>query len=210
MKKKDEKFNFGLVYQKKILKRLIEDNSFLAIWASRVKREHFENSILGYIFELINKYYKKYKKNCNYDYLIQSASLDISSSLYAQTIVDIQSQGLGDTKYTEDLLSQFIRNQSMKAAILQSVDLLENGKYSEIATLIDKASRAEREYEKLGIFYFQTYKERQEEFSRRQLLEKVPTLIRSLDAVIGGGLEKGELGAVIAFTGVGKSFSLLI
>ena len=94
----------------------------------------------------------------------------------------------------------------MKAAILKSVELLQEGKFEEIQKTIEDSLKISTEQD-MGHDYFDSFKSRQQVDSRIT----VPTGFPLLDAneVLDGGLANGELGAVMAPTGGGKSFFLV-
>jgi len=111
-----------------------------------------------------------------------------------------------EIEYAKDKSLEFCKNQSMKAAILKSVELLQEGKFEEIQKTIEDSLKISTEQD-MGHDYFDSFKSRQEIHSR----VTVPTGFPLLDAneVLDGGLANGELGAVMAPTGGGKSFFLV-
>ena len=94
----------------------------------------------------------------------------------------------------------------MKGAILQSVELLKEGKFEEIQKTIEDSLKISTEQD-MGHDYFDSFKSRQQVHSRIC----IPTGFPLLDAneVLDGGLANGELGVVMAPTGGGKSFFLV-
>jgi archaellum biogenesis ATPase FlaH len=94
----------------------------------------------------------------------------------------------------------------MKGAILQSVELLKEGRFEEIQKTIEDSLKISTEQD-LGADYFDSFKSRQQVHARAC----IPTGFPLLDAneVLDGGLANGELGVVMAPTGGGKSFFLV-
>ena len=94
----------------------------------------------------------------------------------------------------------------MKGAILQSVELLKEGKFEEIQKTIEDSLKISTEQD-MGHDYFDSFKSRQQVHARAC----IPTGFPLLDAneVLDGGLANGELGVVMAPTGGGKSFFLV-
>jgi replicative DNA helicase len=91
----------------------------------------------------------------------------------------------------------------MKNVILQSVDLLKSGNYDRIKDLVDKAMKVGIESD-LGMDYLLDFEERFSETGR----ETVSTGWECIDDLMGGGLGPGELGVVVAPSGVGKTWAL--
>ena len=94
----------------------------------------------------------------------------------------------------------------MKGAILKSVDLLKEGKYEEIQSVIENSLKINTEQD-LGQDFFQSFDSRRKVHTRKT----VPTGFPLLDSenILDGGLAHGELGVVMAPTGGGKSFFLV-
>ena len=80
---------------------------------------------------------------------------------------------------------EFCKNQSMKGAILQSVELLKEGKFEEIQKTIEDSLKISTEQD-MGHDYFDSFKSRQQVHARTC----IPTGFPLLDAneVLDGGL----------------------
>jgi len=111
-----------------------------------------------------------------------------------------------DLEFIKDKFLEFAKNQEMKKAILKSVDLLQKKKYDEIKSLVDSAQRAGLSKD-LGM----RYKEESSIDLRLSELARdvVPTPWPVINSLIGGGLGKGELGCILAPSGIGKSWVLV-
>jgi replicative DNA helicase len=88
--------------------------------------------------------------------------------------------------YVKNEFASFCRNQNLKEVIVQSVDLLKAGNYDKIKELVDKAM-------KVGV-----------EIDR----STVATDWECVNELMDGGLGPGELGVVVAPSGVGKTWVL--
>jgi len=108
-----------------------------------------------------------------------------------------------DLDYIKDSFVDFAKNQTLKSAIIKSVDLLQMGQYGEIKTIIDGAMRSGQP-KTVG----HDWKKDVEKRLAKDARDTVPTGWDALDSLIGGGLAGGELGVVIAPSGVGKSWAL--
>jgi len=100
----------------------------------------------------------------------------------------------------------FCRKQKLKGALLESADLI-NGSgtsYDEIRGKIDNALKLGSE-NNFGYDYLADFERRFEVKARNP----VSTGWKVIDGITGGGLGSGELGVVIAPTGVGKSMALV-
>ena len=98
----------------------------------------------------------------------------------------------------------FCKNQTIKGAILQSVDLLKTGKYDQIKSLVDNAMKVGAEKD-IGHDYAEDIEERFSESAR----VTVETPWTSINEIMDGGLGPGELGVFVAPAGVGKTWGLV-
>jgi len=108
-----------------------------------------------------------------------------------------------DLDYIKDSFLDFGKNQTLKSAIIKSVDLLQMGQYGEIKTIIDGAMRSGQP-KTVG----HDWKKDVDKRLTKDARDTVPTGWDAIDSLIGGGLAGGELGVVIAPSGVGKSWAL--
>ena len=97
----------------------------------------------------------------------------------------------------------FCKNQTLKNAILESVDLLENKDYDGIKSIIDEAMKAGTTRD-LGHDYIISLEERLAESAR--VTVKTPWDV--VNDIMDGGLGHGELGVIVAPAGIGKSWTL--
>jgi archaellum biogenesis ATPase FlaH len=108
-----------------------------------------------------------------------------------------------DLQFVQEQTLEFCRNQVMKNAIMDSVDLIEVGQYDQIKKLVDEAMKAGSDRD-LGHDYIEGIEERLTKSTR----ETVKTGWDPIDEVMDGGLGGGELGVVVAPAGIGKTWCL--
>ncbi len=108
-----------------------------------------------------------------------------------------------DLKFVQEQTIEFCRNQVIKQAIMDSVDLLEVGQYDQIKKIVDEAMKAGSDRD-LGHVYIEGIEERLTKSTR----DTIATGWDPIDEVMDGGLGKGELGVVVAPAGIGKTWCL--
>ena len=108
-----------------------------------------------------------------------------------------------DFDYVKEHTLNFCKNQTLKNAIMDSVDLLERQDYDGIKSRIDDAMKAGTSKD-LGHDYITGLEERMTQTTRKT----VPTGWDIIDEIMGSGLGGGELGVIVAPAGVGKSWCL--
>jgi len=111
---------------------------------------------------------------------------------------------IGGEEYIKDTALDFCRKQKLKEAMIRSVSLLESSSFDEISLVINDAL-------KLGSStdFGYDYKADFEERFMLKVRSPASTGWQIVDDICKGGLGKGELGVVIAPTGVGKSMVLV-
>ena len=110
-----------------------------------------------------------------------------------------------DLDYVKNKTLEFCRNQVIKSAIMESVELLEGQNYDGIKKVIDEAMKAGSSRD-IGHEYVEGLEERLTESVR----DVVSTSWDVINEVMDGGLGKGELGVIVAPAGIGKTWMLQV
>lgn len=124
--------------------------------------------------------------------------------LYAEDITDHDATG--------KLAVEFGKTQAMVAAVLESVDLIEQNKKDRIRSKVDEACQVGEDLLSIGLDYASEEgiaKRAQKYLDPWEFQDLVPTGIQHLDQSLHGGLGRGELGVVLAPPGKGKTTSLI-
>ena len=202
--------SFGTNFQNCVLQAALIDREFFEKSFEILKEEYFTSEAHKALWLEIRKLFNKYNGPPSYDILKTEISQYPEGELKESTInvlLDIETKvNRQEIEYAKDKSLEFCKNQSMKGAILQSVELLKEGKFEEIQKTIEDSLKISTEQD-MGHDYFDSFKSRQQVHARAC----IPTGFPLLDAteVLDGGLANGELGVVMAPTGGGKSFFLV-
>lgn len=214
-------YNFNLAFQEKILALLVRDIDFMVAYRDVIKPFFFENPIHVDVARTIISYHDTYSTiatvetclNLVDEYLEKKLSRaknpEEQKRLYYKVIDSIYSMDFPDGEYVKDKAVQFAKFQAMKEAILKSVDLLQEGKQSEIEDIIRKAQLVGENTTDLGLFYFDNIEERLNETIELNAEGVLPTGSKDLDEALGGGLGNKELGFILAPPNVGKTLRLI-
>ena len=199
---------YGHSFQIKALGILITDRDFLQQIADIVSPEYFDNDAGKWVIQKILKYFDKYKTIPTMEvFKVEIEKLD--KELQSVAIKDILKQSYKaskatDLEYVKETFLDFCKNQTLKNALMKSVDLLEMGAYDDIRGLIDKALKAGTERD-IGHEYIAELEDRFREEARNTIGTPWP-LINNL---LGGGLGQGDLGLIAGGPGGGKSWALV-
>ena len=198
---------YGQSFQAKVISALLTDVRMMDTLCEIIDKKFFESDANKWIVQEIKDYYDEYKKEPTLDvFKGQVSKLDnpsLKKSVVEQLKTVYTQIGQDDFEYVKNEFTSFCINQNMKNVILQSVDLLKSGNYDRIKDLVDKAMKVGVESD-LGMDYLLDFEERFSETSR----VTVATGWDCVNDLMGGGLGPGELGVVVAPSGVGKSWML--
>jgi replicative DNA helicase len=198
---------FGQSFQTKVIGALLSDDKFLSSIEEVTTPKFFESEANKWIVQEIIDYFQDYKRPPTMDvFKVKVSNLD--NEVLKTTVVDqlrhVYTQvGNVDLDYIKDEYKNFCKNQNLKQVILSSVDLLKSGQYDRIKDMVDGAMKVGVS-EDLGTEYVQDFDLRTEDINR----STVPTAWQPLNELLDGGLGPGELGVVVAPSGVGKTWVL--
>ena len=204
----DNLAEYGHTFQTKVISSLISDRGFLQQVSDLIEPAYFESQANNWLVDKILSYHTKYK-NIPTQEVFKSEIIPIEDKLLKTSIVDglkeaYKLQNAPDLDYVKNTTIEFCKNQKMKVAILESVDLLKAGKFDAIKKKVDSALKAGADKD-VGHEYKDHIEERYEEGSR----VCVSTSWEVINDITGGGLAGGELGVVVAPAGGGNSWGLI-
>ncbi len=207
MVEQDTLSKFGASFQLKVISALLTDYKLIDSLFEVIHTKFFEAEAHKWIVDEIKQYHNQYKKIPTLDVFKVELEKHPNPSLKKNIIEQLRTIytqiGNEDLEYVKNEFSNFCINQNLKNAIIQSVDLLRAGNYDKIKELIDNASKVGIESD-LGHDYISDFLLRTEEVNR----DTVPTNWECINELMDGGLGPGELGVVVAPSGVGKTWVL--
>ena len=198
---------YGTNFQSKLLTSLIVSNKFTKQIIDILEINYFDSDANKFIVKSVKDYFKKYKTTPTMEAL-KVVIDEVENPTLKSTIVDSlrnawQHRESPDLEFVQEKTLEFCKNQVVKNAIMESVELLESQRYDEIKTLIDDAMKAGVETD-IGHEYITGLEERLTKQTRLCL----PTQWDSVNDLMDGGLAGGELGVIVAPAGIGKSWTL--
>jgi replicative DNA helicase len=198
---------YGSGFQIKVLSSLLKHREFLHGICDILNPEEFDSPAHRWIVEETLKYYSKYHTNPTPEYMSVEVK-KISNDVLKVSVVDQLKESLkainDDKEYVETEFSNFCRNQQLKKALMNSVDLLSKGQYDDIRSMIDQALKAGQSRD-IGHEYEKDIETRY----RAEERAAVPTIWPNINEMLMGGLGAGDLGIVLGSPGGGKSWFLV-
>ena len=199
---------YGHSFQTKAIGILITDRDFLQQIADIVSPEYFDNDAGKWIIRKTLKYYNEYKTIPTME-VFKVELENLQQELQNVAVKDLLKQAYKASKATDlgfvkDTFLDFCKNQTLKGALMKSVDLLELGDYDDIRSLIDKALKAGTERD-IGHEYLAELEDRFREEARNTVETPWPLI----NKLLCGGLGQGDLGLIAGGPGGGKSWALI-
>ena len=203
----DDLTKYGSVFQTKIITSLLTDATFAVTIYDMMQPELMGTEAKQWLVKSIKDYYYEYKVTPTLAALKVKIN-EITTDLLKDAVVDelrevTKSIEALDLQFVKNETVTFCRNQMLKSAIIKSVDLLQLGQYEEIKRVVDNAMRAGT-HRDIGLEYVKEFDKILEDVNRTC----VPSGWELIDEVMDGGLSGGELGVVVAPSGIGKSWFL--
>lgn len=206
---------YGKTFQERVVQALLLDHKWAEEIAEVLDPSFFELKYLGFMCKLCFDYAKKYRTFPTFPILVAIVKEELrhsADSMLRQQVIDFLTKirsddELGDLPYVKEKALDFCRKQALKAAIEQSIDVMgsDTGSYESVVEIIKKAVSLGAS-STIGHDFLN---EPEARFVKRNR-NPVPTGIQRLDSkgILNGGLGRGEMGVIVAATGVGKSHFL--
>ena len=204
----DKLSTYGHNFQVKVISSLLTDRVFLQQVSDILSPDYFESQANQWIVETIKKYFVEYSSIPTLD-VFKIKTQEESSDILKTSIVDnlrevfkyVESD---DLDFVKEESLKFCKNQEIKKAIMDSVDLLKRGQYEDIKKRIDDAMKAGADKD-IGYEYLTGIAERYTDNVRNTM----PTCWPLINDLAGGGFGKGELIIFVAGPGGGKSTAMM-
>ncbi len=198
---------YGPSFQMKVISSLLTHKEFLQNINDVLSDEYFSNPAHKWVINEILKYYEKYHTTISMDILkVEMKKLDneVLKVSVKEQLREAYKADIDDLAYVQEEFSTFCKNQQLKKALLNSVDLLKAGDYDSIKYMIESAMKAGQD-KNIGHEYKRDVESRYREDHRKI----VPTPWTEINELIQGGLGNGDLGLIFGNPGGGKSWTLV-
>ena len=171
----DKLTDFGHTFQIKSIACLMKNQPFLEQIHDILDESNYDSDSLKWVVKECKKYFDEYRKCITLDVFKVKVN-DIENDVLKVAIVEnlkevFRHMESPDLEFVQDKALDFFKNQTLKSAILQSVEILESkGDYEQIKVIVDDALRAGTE-RNIGHEYVEHIEDRYSETAR----ETVPT-----------------------------------
>jgi intein/homing endonuclease len=197
----------GNTFQIQLLNQIIVDKDFSQSIMDVIESSYFDNKYFKIILQLIKEYYKKYRATPNFDTLDQIIKSEISQELVLKivldTIVQVKNAPNEGASFVQEKALKFCKQQELQKAMDKAQKIISEGdfeSYDKVEGLVRNALQV-GEIDKGTTDIFQGLDTVLDEDYRHP----IPMGIPGIDKLLKGGLSKGEIGVILAPTGVGKA-----
>jgi len=198
---------YGPQFQTKVISSLLTHKEFLVNINDILDPDMFGKDAHKWIIKEILRYYEKYHTNPSMDVLkteMKKISNEVLQVAVKEQLREAYKSSEEDTEYVQEEFATFCKNQQLKKALLNSVDLLKAGDYDSIKYMIESAMKAGQD-KNIGHEYNKDVESRYREDNRIT----IPTPWPEISELLQGGLGNGDFGLIFGNPGGGKSWSLV-
>jgi replicative DNA helicase len=204
----DKNFDYlGNTFQIQLLNQIILDKEFSTSIMDVIETSYVDNKYFKIILQMIKEYHTKYESTPNFETLEQIVRSEISQDLVAKIVLDtikqIKDAPFDGVSFVQEKALKFCKQQELQKAMDRAQKIITEGDFESY----DKVEGLIREALQVG----QTDTGTTDIFSNLESVldedfrHPIPMGITGIDNLLKGGLAKGEIGVILAPTGVGKS-----
>lgn len=201
------KFQFDQNFQRKLLALLVRSENYVSVYYKALDPDYFTYEQYKLIWKIVVAYYSKYFELP--DLIVYGEEFrkifedDFDYQFYLQEVESLITLPVENEEYILEQVDEFLKFQRIRSVLSDAARRLEKGRlnYPDLLNMVRDAMVLGRQEEVVD------YKD----LSRIKVekpREYIETGYDLLDIKLDGGLAKGMLGVVAAYTGVGKTMLL--
>ena len=197
----------GNTFQLQLLNQIIIDKDFSHSILDVIENNYFENKYFKIIIQMVKEYYIKYDHTPSFETLEQitksELQQEIASKIVLDTIKKIKDSPIDGVTFVQEKALKFCKQQELQKVMGKAQKIIDGGEFENYDTLEELVRGAlqvgAKDTSILNVFS-----------NIDQVLEDdyrhpIPIGIPGIDRLLKGGLARGEIGVILAPTGVGKS-----
>lgn len=196
----------GNTFQIQLLNQIVVDKDFSSSIIDVIESNYFDNKYFRIILQMIKEYYVKYESIPNFETIEQIIKLEVSQEMVAKIVLDtlkqVKEAPFEGTQFVQEKALKFCKQQELQKAMDKAQKIITQGDFESY----DKVEGLMREALQVG----EIEKGQKDIFSDLETVldedyrHPIPMGIPGIDKLLKGGLAKGEIGVILAPTGVGK------
>ena len=202
--------NFGYLgntFQIQLINQLIVNRDFARAIIDVLDSKYFDNQYFKIITQMIKEYYVKYESVPTFETLDQLTRSEISSDsarkIVLDTLTQIRDVSFDGHQFVIEKALKFCKQQELQKVMTKAQKIIDKGdfeSYDQLEEMVNKALQV-GEIDEAEHDVFTNLDQVLDEDYRHP----IPMGIAGIDNLLKCGLAKGELGVILAPTGVGKT-----
>ena len=205
-----DKKNFGYLgntFQIQLLNNIVTYKLFANSIIEVIDPHYFDNQYFKIICQMIKEYYTKYDHTPTFDTLEQLTKSEISSPMAQKSVLDTieQVKNVSDegSTFVQEKSLKFCKQQELQKLMIKTQSIIDKGDFESYDKLDEMVRGAlqvgEVDKGTTDVFF------NLDEVLNEDYRHPIPIGVPGIDNLLKGGLAKGEIGVILAPTGVGKS-----
>ena len=197
----------GNNFQIQLLNQIVLDKEFSHSIVEVIENNYFENKYFKIIIQMIKEYHKKYDHTPSFDTLEQITKSELQQETAVKVVLDtikkIKNAPVDGADFVQEKALKFCKQQELQKVMKQAQKIIDGGEFENYDTLEEMVREAlmvgSKDTSMMNVF------SNLDQVLAEDYRHPIPMGIPGIDRLLKGGLAKGELGVILAPTGVGKS-----
>ena len=197
----------GNNFQLQLLNQIIVDKEFSQSIIDVIENNYFENKYFKIIIQMVKEYYTKYDHTPSFDTLEQITKSELqqetASKIVLDTIKKIKDAPIDGVVFVQEKALKFCKQQELQKVMKKAQKIIDGGEFENYDTLEELVREAlmvgSKDTSLMDVF------SNLDQVLDDDYRHPIPMGIPGIDRLLKGGLAKGEIGVILAPTGVGKS-----
>ena len=197
----------GNNFQIQLLNQIVLDKEFSHSIVEVIENNYFENKYFKIIIQMIKEYHKKYDHTPSFDTLEQITKSELQQETAVKVVLDtikkIKNAPVDGADFVQEKALKFCKQQELQKVMKQAQKIIDGGEFENYDTLEEMVREAlmvgSKDTTMMNVF------SNLDQVLDEDYRHPIPMGIPGIDRLLKGGLAKGELGVILAPTGVGKS-----
>lgn len=202
--------NFGYLgnsFQIQLINNIVIDKDFANSIVDVIDPKYFDNQYFKIIMQMIKEYYSKYEHTPTFATLEQLTKSEISSPMAQKMVFDmidsVKESPIEGSDFVQEKSLKFCKQQELQKVMSKAQKIIDKGDFESY----DHLEEMVREALQVGEVDTGTA----DVFSNLEVVldddyrHPIPMGVPGIDNLMKGGLAKGEIGVILAPTGVGKT-----
>lgn len=205
---KEKNFGYlGNTFQIQLLNNIVIDKDFANSIVDVIDPKYFDNQYFKIIMQMIKEYYSKYEHTPSFATLEQLTKSEITSPMAQKMVFDmlneVKESDIEGSSFVQEKSLKFCKQQELQKVMSKAQKIIDKGDFESY----DHLEEMVREALQVGEVDTGT----SDVFSNLDVVldddyrHPIPMGVPGIDNLLKGGLAKGEIGVILAPTGVGKT-----